>query len=143
MQSFNPNDASELQLFLENPDFVLAQSIAIQLKIANNPETPRDLLAVLVRSNLPEVAEAARLHVNWSGELTGNWQTAIDIVFQTAQLGQNDRLAVELLKIAPVPPAFLSEWVPAKALIQGLSNSYSSAATHARGYSDSFESVGY
>jgi hypothetical protein len=75
-----------------------------------------------VSSDDPHVAEVARLHVNWAGELTQNWQTEIETVFQTAQLGQNDRLAVELLKIAPVPPVFISRWVPAEALIQGLRN---------------------
>ncbi|MEH2178011.1 hypothetical protein [Nostoc sp.] len=32
-------------------------------------------------------------------------------------------MAVELLKIGPVPPCFFSEWVPAERLIQGLGNS--------------------
>ncbi|MBN3890707.1 MAG: hypothetical protein HWQ43_16590 [Nostoc sp. JL31] len=31
-------------------------------------------------------------------------------------------MAVELLKIGPVPPCFLSEWVPSERLIQGLRN---------------------
>ena len=107
MQSFNSSDGPELQLFLENPDALAAQRTELQLEIANYPETPRALLAVLVDSQDAQVAEAAQLHVNWAGELSGDWQTEVDRRFETTQLGQNDRLAVELLKIAPVPPAFL------------------------------------
>lgn len=45
-------------------------------------------------------------------------------MLKSRYLGQNDKLAVELLKIAPVPPFFLSEWVPSHYLIQALSNPY-------------------
>jgi hypothetical protein len=122
MRSFGSDDMFHPQAFLNDPGAIIAQSIAVQLAIANHPESPRELLAILVSSDDSSIAEAARLHVNWAGELTQNWQSEIDTVLQTAQLGQNDRLAVELLKIAPVPPAFFSQWVPADALVQGLRN---------------------
>lgn len=56
--------------------------------------------------------------------MTEGWQSVVDEMLRSRQLGQNDRLAVELLKIAPVPEYFLSEWVPAERLIQGLHNPY-------------------
>ena len=57
MESLSPNNIPDLKLFLKNPDSLAAQSTEIQLAIANNPETPRDLLAVLVDSNDSQVAE--------------------------------------------------------------------------------------
>jgi hypothetical protein len=59
-----------------------------------------------------------------SQKITEDWQASIDAFLQTAQLGQNDRLAVELLKIAPVPPVFFSEWVLADQVIEGFKNPY-------------------
>lgn len=102
---------SDLQPFLDNPEQLANQTVQFQIAVANYSLTPRSLLEVLVNSPDPQVAEAARLHVNWAGELTEGWQEAVDEVLQTAQLGQNDRLAVELLKFAPVPESSLSEWV--------------------------------
>jgi Leucine rich repeat variant len=117
--SFNPGSLN-LQTFLENPNSIALQPPEIQLTIASHPETPRALLQILTESEDLQVAETAKLHINW--ESIEDWQTELDTILQTAQLGQNDRLAVELLKIAPVPPVFLSKWVPADRLIQGLRN---------------------
>lgn len=94
------------------------------LLVANYPQTPRHLLEVLVNSPNSQIAEAAQLHVNWAGEMGEGWQEAVDEILRSRQLGQNDRKSVELLKIAPVPEYFLSEWVPAERLIQGLRNPY-------------------
>jgi hypothetical protein len=124
MQSFNAGNVPHPQAFLSSPDSLLVQSIEVQMAIANHPETPRSLLEALVQSSDLEVVETAQLHVNWAGELMENGQAAIDAFLQTAQLGQNDRLAVELLKIAPVPPVFFSEWVPAEQMLEGFKNPY-------------------
>lgn len=113
---------SALQTFLDRPEQLANQPVQFHISVANYSLTPRSLLEVLVNSPDPQVAETARLHVNWAGELTEGWHEAVDEVLQMAQLGQNDRLAVELLKIAPVPEYFLSQWVPANNLIQGLRN---------------------
>ncbi len=82
------------------------------------------MLEVLVNSPHAPVAEAAQLHINWAGELSEDGQNAVEEVLKSRYLGQNDKLAVDLLKIAPVPPYFLSEWVPSQYLIQALSNPY-------------------
>lgn len=119
-----PLSAADLQPFLDNPESLALQAGDLQLAIANHATTPRHLLDVLIRSSDPQVAEAARLHVNWAEEITQNWREAAEAAVQNAQLGQNDRLAVELLKFAPVPDCFLSEWVPASPLIEGLQNPY-------------------
>ena len=122
MELLQPLTPSTLQPFIDNPEQLVIQPFEFQIAVANYPETPRPLLEVLVNSPDPQVAEAAQLHVNWTGEMTEGWQSAVDEMLRSRQLGQNDRLAVELLKIAPVPEYFLSEWVPADKLIQGLRN---------------------
>jgi hypothetical protein len=113
-----------LQSFVDNPESITTKDISFQIAVASYPDTPRNLLEILANSDKPEVAEAARLHVNYAGELSENWQDVVDEKLKNRYLGQNDRLAVELLKIAPVPDYFLSEWVPPEYLIQGLSNPY-------------------
>jgi hypothetical protein len=124
IQPLQSISTSDLQAFLSAPEQLLQQSVALQLAVASYPDTPRSLLAILVNNPNFQVAEAAQMHVNFAGELRENWQQAIDEKLRNAQIGQNDRLAVELLKIAPVPPCFLSEWVPAEKLIEGLQNPY-------------------
>ena len=68
--------------------------------------------------------EVARFHVNLAGEITGDYQEIVSAVLRNLDLGQNDRLAVELMRFALVAPCLLSEWVPVTKLIQGLQNEY-------------------
>lgn len=124
MQRLISLDANTLKFFGDRPETILTENLALQIAIATHPDTPRHVLEVLANSDTPEVAEAARLHVNYAGELAGNWQDVVDELFKNRYLGQNDRLAVELLKIAPVPAYFFSEYVPPEYLIQGLNNPY-------------------
>ena len=114
--------ASDLQRFLEAPQELLKESEEIQIAIASFPDTPRSLLEILVNSDYSAVVEAARLHVNFAGILE-DYQDVAEVL-QNLDLGQNDRLAVELMQFAPVAPCFLSEWVPVSRLIQGLQNKY-------------------
>lgn len=115
--------ALDLQTFLGAPEQLRKQPPELQLAVANFVDTPKSLLKVLVNSTSQQVAEAASLHVNWAGEITNDWQSAVDQILQSQQIGQNDRLAVELLKLGgPVPISFFSKWVPAESLIQGLRN---------------------
>ena len=124
MQSLHRVSAGDLQRFLDAPEELLGESRGIQIAVASFPKTPRSLLEVLVNSNSSSVAEAARLHVNWVGEITEDYRKVVSEVLRDRDLGENDRLAVELMKFAPVPPDFLSEWVPVNKLIQGLKNEY-------------------
>ena len=116
--------ALDLQAFLSVPEQLLQQAPELQLAVASFAETPKSLLEVLVNSTSSEVVEAASLHVNWAGEITDDWQRTVDEILKSRQMGQNDRLAVELLKVGAVPPCFLSKWVPPERLIQGLRNPY-------------------
>ncbi|MBD2206119.1 hypothetical protein H6G33_28340 [Calothrix sp. FACHB-1219] len=122
MQPLQPVSAADLQAFLDTPEQLLQQPTELQLAFANYIETPRSLLEVLVNSTDKQVSQAASLHVNYAGEITENWQKAVDTILQQQELGQNDRLAVELLKLGTVPPCFFSEWVPAEKLIPALRN---------------------
>lgn len=114
----------DLNEFVNDRAQLADRAIELQMAIANHPDTPQSLLEILVASCDPDVAQAASLHVNWAGEIAGDWQETLDAAMQTAQLGQNDRLAVELLKFAPVPECFLSEWVPPERIAPGLTNPY-------------------
>lgn len=114
----------DLQEFTNDRAQLADRQIELQMAIANHPDAPHSLLEILVASSHPDVARAASGHVNWAGEIAGDWQETLDAAMQIAQLGQNDRLAVELLKFAPVPECFLSEWVPAERIAPGLTNPY-------------------
>ncbi|PSF38115.1 hypothetical protein C7H19_06495 [Aphanothece hegewaldii CCALA 016] len=124
MEFLSSLSLSELQPFLNNPEQLTRESVSFQLAVANFPQTPRHLLQILIESPDPRVSEAAQMHVNWAGEIADNCTDAVEEKLKACQLGQNDRLAVELLKIAPVSPDFLSQWVPVKYLMDGLSNPY-------------------
>ncbi len=113
--------ASDLQVFLDPPEQLLQQSVKLQLAVASFVDTPRSLLDILVNSPDGVVAEAARLHVNYAGEVDNSLEFVAEILL-SRQMGQNNSLAVELLKVGTVPPCFLSG-VPAENLIQALKNS--------------------
>ncbi|MDF5710103.1 MAG: hypothetical protein PUP90_21150 [Nostoc sp. S4] len=122
MQPLQPVSVADLQRLLSAPEALLQESRNLQLAIASFPDTPRTLLEILVNSPDIQVAETASLHVNFAGEITDGWQQIANAILQQQQLGQNDRLAVELLKLGPVPPCLIGEWVPAERLIEGLRN---------------------
>lgn len=44
------------------------------LGITMNPKISRNVLDKLIQSKFSEVVEAAKLHINWSGEITTGWQ---------------------------------------------------------------------
>ena len=124
MQSLPRISASDLQRYLETAEELLTESEEIQIAVASFIETPLSLLEILVNSDCSTVVEVARLHVNFAGEITGDYQETVAELLQNLDLGQNDRLAVELMQFAPVAPCFVSEWVPERRLIQGLQNEY-------------------
>jgi hypothetical protein len=120
MEALAPIASNLLQELIERVDLVIIQPPQIQLNLAQDLHTPRSILQVLVDRAEPDIAAVAKLHVNYAGELSTDGREEIDAIFHTAQLGQNDRLAVELLKLGTVPPEFLSEWVPASHLLEAL-----------------------
>ncbi|MEL6458020.1 MAG: hypothetical protein AAFQ91_07185 [Cyanobacteria bacterium J06621_15] len=124
MESLHRISKSDLERFLETPEELLRESEEIQIAVATFSETPRSLLEVLTNSDCSTVVEVARLHVNWVDEERGDFREAVSEVLLDKDLGENDRLAVELMRFAPVAPEFLSEWVPFRCLIQGLKNEY-------------------
>jgi hypothetical protein len=111
-----------LSRFLADPETILAASIDLQLAIANYIYTPAQLLEILINSPDLDVASAAQLHVTWAGEIEGDAERSIDDLLKTQQIGQNDRLAVELLKLGTVPPCFVSQWVPPNKIVERLDN---------------------
>lgn len=67
MELLRPLTPSTLQPFIDNPEQLVTQPSGFQIAVANYLETPRRLLEVLVNSPDPQVAEAAQLHVSWTG----------------------------------------------------------------------------
>ena len=63
-------------------------------------------------------------NINHREELSEDCHLEAEKLLRDRNLGQNDRLAVELLKFAPVPEWFLSKWVPAERLLAGLRHEY-------------------
>lgn len=124
MQLPEPFSEADLQRLANNPEAITDLGVEFQLGLANYAGTPTNILEVLAGSSDAGVSQAARLHVSNAGEMTEGWLEALDAELRAAELGQNDRLAVELLKFAPVPDCFLSEWVPAECLIEALGNPY-------------------
>jgi Leucine rich repeat variant len=53
-------------------------------------------------------------------ESFSHWEAELDAILNRTDLGQNDRLAVELLKLGPVPMALVSPWVPSDLLLDNL-----------------------
>jgi hypothetical protein len=98
-----------LPRFLADPATILTAAIDLQLAIANYVDTPSQLLAILVHSPDLDVAAAARLHVTWAGEIEGDVERSIDNLLKAQQIGQNDRFAVELLKLGTILPCFVSQ----------------------------------
>ncbi|MEL7243855.1 MAG: hypothetical protein AAGM40_16200 [Cyanobacteria bacterium J06573_2] len=103
MQSLHRISASDLQRFLETPEELLTESEEIQIAVASFIETPRSLLEVLINSDYSSVVEVVRLHVNFAVTL-GDYQDVAKVL-RNRDLGQNERLAVELMQFAPVAPS--------------------------------------
>ncbi|MEO0838889.1 MAG: hypothetical protein AAF063_08300, partial [Cyanobacteria bacterium J06643_5] len=96
MQSLHRISASDLQRFLETPEELLTESEEIQIAVASFIETPRSLLEVLINSDYSSVVEVVRLHVNFAVTL-GDYQDVAKVL-RNRDLGQNERLAVELMQ---------------------------------------------
>ena len=124
MMQLSKVSARDLQRFLDTPGELLEESEEMQIAIATFSETPRNLLEVLMESNYSAVVEVVRLHVDWVDKAREDYRQVVSGILRDKDLGENDRLAVELMRFAPVPPEFLSEWVPFRCLIQGLKNQY-------------------
>ena len=97
-------------------------NIAIISQLLINSDTPKEILEQLALSDDPNIALSASLHVKIAGEMTIGIEELVAEKLTNINLGQNDRLVVELLKIAPVPDYFISEWIPPEKLLEGLSN---------------------
>ncbi|MEH1934639.1 MAG: hypothetical protein V7L14_13150 [Nostoc sp.] len=54
--------------------------------IANHPKTPKKVLDKLAKNTLPFIAEAAKLHINYAGELETGWRDLAESKIERAQL---------------------------------------------------------
>ncbi|MDC0833850.1 hypothetical protein POG22_12650 [Geitlerinema sp. CS-897] len=89
-------------------------------QLARKLDTSTEILRELAESEDLQIAEEAKWHVNLAGEAEENWQAEVDAAMEAADLEQNDRLVVEMLKLGSVPEMFLSQWLPVDAGIRNL-----------------------
>ncbi|WP_144053721.1 hypothetical protein [Baaleninema simplex] len=89
-------------------------------QLARKLNTSTEILRELAESEDLQIAEEAKWHVNLAGEAEENWQAEVDAAMEAADLEQNDRLVVEMLKLGSVPEMFLSQWLPVDAGIRNL-----------------------
>ncbi|RUT02048.1 hypothetical protein DSM106972_061230 [Dulcicalothrix desertica PCC 7102] len=125
----NPNLVAEIPLptlrsilRLDNvPQFILEQAahkadVEVQLALANNIQTSKKVLERLTQSRDAQVAESARLHVNFAGELTGYEEKAREVIQGNMSLPYRDErnilnvLAV-LAQICHIPHYIIEYWV--------------------------------
>ncbi len=126
----NPNLVAEIPLptlrsilRLDNvPQFILEQAahkadVEVQLALANNIQTSKKVLERLTQSRDAQVAESARLHVNFAGELTDGYEEKAREVIQRnmpsvygAERNSLDILVV-LAQICPIPKYIIEYWV--------------------------------
>ena len=66
--------------------------------IANHPKTPKELLDKLAKNSLHFIAEAAKLHINYAGELETGWRDLAESKIDRAQLSisTDNEEAIEL-----------------------------------------------
>jgi hypothetical protein len=126
----NPNLVTEIPLptlrsilRLDNvPQFILEQAahkadVEVQLALANNIQTSKKVLERLTQSRDAQVAESARLHVNFAGELTDGYEEkAREVIQGNMSLPYRDErnilnvLAV-LAQICHIPHYIIEYWV--------------------------------
>ena len=123
----NPNFIQELPLFTlrsiltqENcPEYILEQAadkadLEVQLALANNIKTSREILNRLNQSQYSEVVEAVNLHVNFVGELSEGVEEKIkEVVLQSINSSHrvNYSTLVVLAQICPIPEFIIEHWV--------------------------------
>ncbi|WP_448266066.1 hypothetical protein [Nostoc sp. DSM 114159] len=66
--------------------------------IANHPKTPKEILDNLAKNSLDFIAQAAKLHINYAGELETGWRDLAESKIDRAQLPilNNDEEGIEL-----------------------------------------------
>lgn len=126
----NPNLVAEIPLptlrsilKLDNvPQFILEQAadkadVEVQLALANNIQTSKKVLERLTQSRDAQVAESARLHVNFAYELTEGYEEKAREVIQgnmtpAYRAESNSLYSVAVLaQICPIPKYIIEYWV--------------------------------
>jgi hypothetical protein len=130
----NPNSPIELLLrlskdfpeqVLNNPvlPLLLLENLAVDifanfpesflLELVNNPQTSQELLGILVSSKHPQIAQSAKLHVNWAGEMSQGWhESVLEFIHNTPIEEQDLRYLHKLAKYELIPEKVLP-YIPA------------------------------
>jgi hypothetical protein len=68
----------------------------VQMAIAMNPETSREILEQLVKSQTIQVVEAAGMHINWNEEISRNWRPIFQRKIKTTLTKKREKLKTAL-----------------------------------------------
>lgn len=74
----------------------------VLLAVAMNPNTPKEVLEKLVKSQYSLVVESAQLHVNWVGEITENWEKIAVKAIKTTEFKKDSDYLEELEELAAI-----------------------------------------
>ena len=80
-----------------------SNNLKAYLAVAMNSNTPKTALKKLTQSNNIEVAEAAKLHVNWAGEMSEGWDEAARRAMQATTLARYWNIEAKLWAIGVIP----------------------------------------
>jgi len=100
-------------LLLENPNLPGELPLPTVRSLLRYAGVPRGFLEWLVAYGLPEVAEAAHLHVNLAGEAGGDWAALAQAQIWRLPIAESTELLLELLGLGAVPDWMLAAIVAA------------------------------
>ncbi len=75
----------------------------VLLAVAMNSNTPKTALSKLIQNQNADVAEAAKLHVNWAGEMSQGWEEAASSAMQITRLPRDRQTETYLWAIGAIP----------------------------------------
>lgn len=79
----------------------------VLLAVAMNLTTPKSALEKLIQSWNTEVAEAAKLHVNWAGEMSEGWDEVALAAMKSTNLKKNSKDEAKLWEVGAISEVLL------------------------------------
>jgi pentose-5-phosphate-3-epimerase len=92
------------------------------LAIAATADAPANVVQALAADGDAEVRDAGQLHIVVAGELGEGWEEEAGRALARAPLGQTDERVSELLPFAPVPAAFVDDFIDPRVIRAGVDN---------------------
>lgn len=94
-------------LFLEHPDLLQQLPRSSLLRLVLHPDAPAFFLKLLTTFTNEDIAEAARLHVNFAGEAGLEWRAEAERTIRGHELEYGDEFLLELIELGGTIPTWL------------------------------------